>query len=691
MSNIKNILNTLPDVAKYILVAGVIGFISWLYPSKATFKYEYHKGSTWNYEDLVAPYDFALIKTEDIIEAEKRAIQDEFTPYYSTDLSVKEVAIQSFLTDLGEASFLDSMENPGWTTKQIKNIERLGVQFLENIYDQGVVQAEVSHIDRPNDFLVNVITNRKAEPKLLNNLMTSDRAKTKLRSEIERYNLPTSAFNFVAKYVRANINIDRALSEKEMAIRLEGIAPTKGLFKRGDLIIGKGSLITDDTYNRLISYQDKYQKDIIGSKSRWGVLAGYVLLTSLLIGMFLYFLFIFYPKVYAGFSGILFLLMWLVIYAYLVYIADHTPNISAYLVPFAIAPIVIKNFYNTSIAIFATLIIALISSFISSLGYEFTFIILLVGLIAILGNKETRSWAQFFRTILLILAAYIISHLGLELIKEGNLEQINWKLNSWFFGSAFLTLLAYPLIPLLERIFGYTSSITLAELSDFNKPLLKELSLNARGTFQHSLQVSNLSEAAADAIGANSLLVKVAAMYHDIGKLDEPEYFIENQSGKNPHDLLPPFESAEKILGHVTKGVAKAKKHRLPTVIIDFIKSHHGDTRVEYFYRKQLELKPDGNFDEGLFRYSGPKPVSKEETILLIADTIEAASKSLKEPNQESISQLVDKLIESKVNSGQLSNSLLTYQELEKCRDSFKQTLQSIYHVRIAYPGGKKE
>ncbi|MDH3651011.1 MAG: HDIG domain-containing protein, partial [Saprospiraceae bacterium] len=301
-------------------------------------------------------------------------------------------------------------------------------------------------------------------------------------------------------------------------------------------------------------------------------------------------------------------------------------------------------------------------------------------------NEVTRYLSRFFRSILWILVAYALGYLGLSLIKEGSFLTIDWTVFAWLFVSVVLTLLAYPLIPLLERLFGFTSNITLSELADLDRPLLRELGVKAAGTMQHSLQVGNLSEAAVDAIGGNTLLVKVAALYHDIGKMKNPAFFIENQVDSNPHDAMPEVESAGIIIDHVTEGEKMARKHNLPNDIIRFITTHHGTTRVEYFYRKHLEKFPNGEPSEPLFRYRGPKPSTREETVLMLADSIEAACKSLKEPSEQKISEMVDSIITKKVSQDQLIGSGLTFEELEKVRTSFKSVLKSIYHIRIEYP-----
>jgi putative nucleotidyltransferase with HDIG domain len=311
---------------------------------------------------------------------------------------------------------------------------------------------------------------------------------------------------------------------------------------------------------------------------------------------------------------------------------------------------------------------------------------MLAGIVAILTPFEVRNWSRFFQSMLLIFLAYAFGFLGLSLIDNGSYIGIEWSVYRWLFINVFLTLLAYPLVPLLERLFGFLSPFTLVELSDMNRPLLRELSIKAPGTLQHSLQVANLAEAAATKIKANTLLVKVAALYHDIGKITQSNYFIENKGSKNPHDNISPTESAKVIVDHVKNGVAMAKKNGLPQVLIDFIKTHHGTTRVEYFYRQHCNNTNNDIADDKDFKYPGPRPRSKEEAILMIADSLEAASKSLKEPTMEDIDQLVEKIIAGKIAHRQLENTGLSFRELQLCKSEWKKLLKSIYHVRIEYP-----
>ena len=460
---------------------------------------------------------------------------------------------------------------------------------------------------------------------------------------------------------------------------------TAETIKEGTQIIANGQIINKPTMMALRAHQVAVDNNTL-IPANWLNFGGYLLLTCLAIGALILFCRIEFPRIYTSLNSLTFLLIWPVLFALLVYFIEKTNNLSSYMIPFCIVPIVVKTFFSDRLAIFHHVVIILIVSFISKLGYEFTFLQILAGIITVLIVSGIRYWNKFFSTILIIFGIYIAGYFGLSAIKANNFADLPWHNFGWLALASFLLLLAYPITPLLEKIFGFTSDISLAELSDMNKPLIKRMSIEAPGTLQHSLQVSNLSEAAADKIGANSMLIKAAALYHDIGKLANPAAFIENQAANNPHDTWNNFESAKAIINHVSDGVALAKKERLPKIIIDFILSHHGTTRVEYFYRNQKKADPEREFDESLFRYPGPLPKSKEETILMVADSLEAASKSLKGATAKDIDDLVDKIIAFKIDHGQFDESELTFEELEQCKEVFKSLLKSINHVRIEYP-----
>lgn len=670
----------------------VIGFVSLLFPNNLRFKYIFSEGQSWQYEDLTAPFDFAILKPENEIVTEKALIAKEFSPYYIKDLSVVKTQRRAF-----EEAFDQQMEMVKNSTQFEDVLQQpatyldYGHQYLEQLYQRGVIELSDADQNKNKDFVINIIQGNTTSPQTLQGLYTITTATNLLQDTLPYSNLaePEFLLPILENRIVSNITYNDTLTQRFQQEQLAAVSSTRGLVRKGELIIPKNGIITNEILRKLISFREQYQKEVTEQRSYLGVFLGYLLLATLIIGVFMTYLAIYATEIFKSFVKLAFVLLWIVVYSYLVYAVENINDVSIFLIPFCIVPIVIKNFYNDRIAIFTHIIVVLLASFLSSAGYEFTFLTILAGIVGVMSTVDSRDWTRFFYSMGAIFLTYALGHLGLHLIREGVILSMDYSIYTWFFLNVFLSLLAYPLIPLLERLFGFTSVISLVELSDMNRPLMRELSNKAPGTFQHSLQVGNLAEAAANEIGADPLLCKVAAMYHDIGKTLHPQFFIENQNAKNPHEDLTPLESATMILSHVTEGVALAKKYRLPKLIIDFIRTHHGTTRVEYFYRTYAKAHADEVIDEKLFTYAGPKPRSKEESILMLADSVEAACKSLTAPTEQSISQLIDKVITGKLQQQQLSDSEMTFEELEKCRTIFKTMLKSIHHARIVYPDNK--
>ncbi len=694
MSAWKTTIEGLPILVKYLMVAGVVAFISFLFPNDVKFKYEFDKGQRWQYGDLRAPFDFAVLKPEEEVEKEKQKIRKSFSPYYELLPEISKQQQQSFeeqfngqLEDArGKGQFEDVMRQP-------ERYVDFGKQLLGNIFKRGIVRLAEAHRGKSSDFVINIVRGNTTQPRTLGNLLDQEEARALLSDSLPYSQLsePEFLYPMLEQAIVPNIFYNDTLSQRLLQEDLSKVALYRGRVSKGDLIVTEDGYITEDIYLKLKSFKAKYKREVTAQQSYLGVLIGYALLSVLIIGVFLLYVRLYAASVFSRFNKLVFILLWLMAFSYLVYAVEQVRLLSTYMIPFCVVPIVIRNFYDENLALFTHLVVVLLASFLSSLGYEFTFLQILAGIVVLLSYVDTRDWSRFFYSIFFIFVVYALGYAGLSLIQEGNYQDIDWRVLSWLALSAFLTLLAYPLIPLLERFFGFTSAITLVELSDMNRPLLRALANKAPGTLQHSLQVANLSEEAARAIGANHLLVKVAALYHDIGKTLQPQYFIENQRNGSPHEEVSHKESAEIIIQHVTEGVKMAKKARLPSVLIDFIKSHHGTTRVEYFYRNYLKEHPEEEgVDESAFRYPGPKPVTKEETILMMADSIEAACKSLKEPTEDNLNELIDKIVGGKITGGQFQHSKLTFEELEDCKRVFKQLIKSVHHVRIEYPEDEK-
>lgn len=686
---LQSTIDKLPSVANYIMVALAVAFICFLFPNNVKFKYKFEEEQSWRYDDLVAPFDFAILKPSAEVLKEKEEITAEFSPYYVWKFNMLEIQKAAFEKDFEtqlqiverDSNFLDVLDNPSL----YKNYSR---RFLENFYSKGVIELHPDHQSKGNNFVINIIKGNTTEKQTLQNLVDIRVTRKQLNDTLpgSRLKNPEFLLPILENRLIANIVYNDSITQKFQTEALLKVSPTRGLVRKGELIIPKDGIVTAEINQKLLSFKAQYEEEVTVKKSHFGVFIGYILLTTLVLLIFMRYLRKYVKSTYRSFVQLLFVLLLIVGFSYFTFAVVAIEALNAYLIPFCIVPIIIKTFFNDRLAIFTHISLILITGFITSLGYEFVFLQLLAGIVAILGTIDTRDWSKFFYSILAIFLTYGLGYLGLSLIQSGNIQEVDISTYKWFFFNVFLTLLAYPLIPLLERMFGFLSPISLVELSDINRPLLRELCMKAPGSFQHSLQVANLAEAAATEIGADSLLIKVGALYHDIGKTVHPHFYIENQNGHNPHEELSALESAKMILGHVTEGVKLAKKYHLPKTLIDFIRTHHGTTRVEYFYQKHHKEHPDELVDETLFQYDGPRPSTKEETILMLADSLEAACKSLKSPTLEEIDIFIDKIINGKLQHRQLEDSDLTFEELQKCRAVFKQMLHSIHHVRVEYP-----
>ncbi len=655
------------SIQRYIAIVFAILAISFVFPNYLFDKVEI--GDTWRNPDLVAKKDITIELDNHKLEQKVASIQNEIGKVYTKqniDLSDLSVQIGSQLnlemTDYTElTSILLDCYQKGLISQSFEgNIQ---------LFEKGIsTQKRNEDICKKADLLANIAQYYNSIGYRIN-------------SE-ERKN--------IRALLTPNLIIDDALTAEMINAKSKSIESKSQIIK-GQTIIETGQIITEDKYS--IIKKNAHLLSMENTGINIVSASGFLLLITMILLALLLYVRKYFSHIYHSTRKLSFLLIWPVIFSYLVYGIENYTSLSTYVIPFCIVPIVVKNFFGDRLALITHIVVVLIASILSKLGYEFTFLQILAGIVTVLVVSETRYWDKFFIALGFIFLSYMLGYLGLDLAQWTSTGGvIEWKTFGWLALNALLLLMAYPFIPLLENIFGFTSSIKLAELSDLNKPLLKELSIKAPGTLQHSLQVANLCEAAAEKIGANSLLVKTAALYHDIGKMSKPEYFIENNKGENKHAALNNnFESAKIIIGHVTDGVAMATKNRIPNVLIDFIKSHHGTTRVEYFYRNQKNDNPDKEFDESLFRYPGPLPVSKEETILMIADSLEAASKSLKSPTGQDIDILVDKIIAFKIDHGQLETSNLSFSELEECTSVFKAMLRNINHVRIEYPEDKSK
>jgi len=686
-------LRKLPIVGRYALILLTIAFIALLFPDAVRFGYNYSLGGTWGYEDLYAPFDFPIRKSDAEIQREMAKAQQEVAPCYVIAPQVarqqKQVFQQAFQQQLetfrGEGQFADVVRNP-------RKYADYGMQLLDRLFDQGIIALEPEHAAEGADFVVTVVKGNVTQRRTVQSLLTQESAQSLITDSLPYSRLAVAEFllPILPDAAIPNLFYDDSLTMRFRSELAGGLAAYQGMVMKNELIIAEGQIITEESYQKLQSFEEAYGKEMRGDRSIWAVLAGYLILISLIVGVFVAYLKIYAKPIYGNFGWFVFILMWLMGYSYLVYAIEQTEVISLYIIPFAIAPIVTKILYSDRLAIFTHLVVVLITSFLSSVGFEFALLQILAGVVAVMTNPDGKDWSKLFRSLGFIFMVYTAGYLGLSFVERGTLVPEDRFFFGWIFLNVFLTMLAYPMVPLLERIFGFTSSVSLIELSDLNRPLLQELAMKAPGTLQHSLQVSNLAEAAAQAIGADTLLIKVGALYHDIGKTANPEYFIENQVGKNPHETADLRQSAKIIIRHVTEGIQMARKANLPEKVINFIPTHHGTTRVEYFYQHYIRNNKEGEAEEPEFRYPGPNPTTREETILMLADSLEASARSMVNPTGKEIDDLVEKIIAGKIALGQLTESQLSFEELEICKGVFQSRIRSIHHVRLEYPGDAK-
>lgn len=668
---------------KFLMMIASIGVIVWTLPKQAKFSYEIEKGRIWNQKDLLSPYNFAILKTQQEIDADRKSAFASITPVYQ---SLPEIGVQQaegFKTDL----------EVKWHSAGIKDRYKeryilTGTGLLKEVYDRGVISLNKKYQQSAINYPITILFNNVATDRNTSDVFTHEKAMAFCDKALtDRPNLDKAfLLDLLQNRIQSNLVYDDKLTTRLEREVLDGLSLTHGMVQKGEVIVAKGSVVNDEVYQKLVSYKKAFEDNARVNGDYNLVLLGQSLLVAIAIALLMVFLYLFRKDIY--YDNRLVSLILLVITAMLstlsLAIKLELPNL--YYIPYCIVPIIIRILFDTRLALNIHLLVVLIAGFFVPNSFEFAYFEITAGMVSIYSIKNLIRREQFLISALIITATYFVAFVGISLIREGNFITIDWLGFIPFMVSVSLTLLAYPLIYAFEKVFAITSDITLIELTNTNAPLLREMAFTAPGTFQHSLQVANLAENAIYSIGGNALLVRAGALYHDIGKMENPLFFIENQSsGFNPHDKLPYEESAQIIIRHVSKGIEMAHKANLPQIVIDFIQTHHGDTRVDYFYQSFLKNFPEKIINENTFRYPGPVPFSKEGGVLMLADSVEAASRSLKQPDEKSISDLVDRIVKYKLDQNQLKDSDITLKDIETIKTIFKRMLMSIYHVRMDY------
>jgi putative nucleotidyltransferase with HDIG domain len=635
-------------------------------------------------KDLYSPYNYAIQKTSEEIEEDKNEVLNSVLPVYQYDSEISPKSIEAF-----NSEFESKWISIGIDNNLKERYQALGNIILQKVYEKGIINPVLKYQRNGLNYNLSLIkkniSTQLNTADVFNINSAAQFVKQQIKSDFQIRN-PDWLIKLITNHLKANYVYNEILTEKLENDALNNISTTRGMVQKGELVIANGTMVNTGTYQKLESLRGAYEEDAKVAGDKRLIFLGQLLLVGLVISILMVFLYLFRKDIYADnrqislillvITGMLLTLSW----------AIRIKVPSVYYIPFCIVPIIIRILFDTRLAKNIHLLVVLIAGFFVPNSFEFAFLQITAGMVAIYSIKNLIKREQFLISALLILLNYFIVFLGISLIRDGSIQEIEWINFVPFVFSVLLSLLAYPLIYAFERMFGITSDVTLMELTNTNSKLLRDLAFKAPGTFQHSLQVANLAEAAIFKIGGNALLVRAGALYHDIGKIVNPQFFIENQiMGINPHDSISYEQSAQIIIQHVKQGVEIARKNQIPEMLIDFISTHHGNTRVDYFYQSYLKNFPEKFVDENIFRYPGPIPFSKETAVLMLADSVEAASRSLKEPDSSSISDLVERIIDYKLNQDQLNDSDITLKDIETIKMIFKTMLMGIYHVRIDY------
>ena len=660
------------------LVAGSVGLILWIFPSQRAFNYEYAQGRPWRYETLYAPFDFSIKKTEEQLKAERETAAKNKVFYFDYDDKVVSVQTAKLKRLFQERIAVEAISN-----SQSNRLESQLAFWLDSIQRSAVFGDEVEFVGQLKLIRQNqAISYPKDQAQSLSQHKENLK---KLSSADFTENELTLMRQLLSDLVVINARLNQALTESAYQSQVEQISMTRGLVPEGSLIVAKGEIIEADNFQILESLKYEYQSTQIEESNTLYIFLAYSALVSLVLILLMLYLRKYRRDIFENSNQLAFVYINIVLMVLITTLLVDIDERFVYLSPLSILPLVLKNFFDARVALFTHILTILIIAMTVSNAYEFVFLQIVAGVVVMIGSNELQKRTNLFAAAFQITVVYLISYVAFHGLNQGGLRTIDYQILLLFVLNGMITLFAQPLIYLFEKLFGLVSDVSLLELSDTNSKLLKELSEKAPGTFNHSLQVANLCEASANAVGANSLLLRVGALYHDIGKMAQAEFFTENQIlGTNPHEDLEPQESADIIRRHVIRGIEIARKHNIPDRIIDFIRTHHGNSLIYYFYKKELELNGAANEDD--FRYAGPTPFSKETAILMMCDAVEAASKSLNQPTYEAIDAFVERIIDTQVESGQFDAASITLKEIEQIKKVLKKKLTNIYHVRIEYP-----
>ncbi|WP_302423558.1 HD family phosphohydrolase [uncultured Prevotella sp.] len=668
-------------LSRTLLVLITVLLIVWALPRNESKQFRYDIGKPWMYGSFIAKFDFPIYKTDETIKEQEDSLLETYQPYYNYDPAVEKKQVSKFLADYQNGI-------PGLP----HNYVRLIADRLHRLYQAGIMDTpEYNEAYRDSTSQVRLVSGNNAQSISLACVYSTLSAYEQLfideqiamqRPILQRCNLNN--------YIEPNLIYDKGKSETERNDLLSSIPPASGMVMSGQKVIDRGDIVDEYTYRVLSSFEREIKRRSATQTQITNTIIGQVIFVTLMVFLFTMYLGLFRRDYFNKPRSIAMLYTLITLFPVVVSLMMRHNFLSVYMLPFAMVPIFVRVFMDSRTAFVCHVTMILICTTAVRYQYEFIIIQLVAGLIAIYSLRELTRRAQVFKTAILVGIGSTFVYLALQLMQDNDFSSMDHDMYYHFVVNAVLLLIAYPMMYIIEKMFGFVSSVTLFELSNTNRGLLRDLSEIAPGTFQHSITVGNLAAEIANKIGANALLVRTGALYHDIGKMKNPVFFTENQAGVNPHDTLSYQESARIIISHVTEGVKLAERENLPTIIRDFIVTHHGTGITKFFYIKYKNEHPEEEVDPAPFTYPGPNPFTREQAILMIADGVEAASRSLPEYTEESISTLVNRMIDQDVTDGYFKECPITFRDLAIAKLVLIERLKAIYHTRISYPEMKK-
>lgn len=656
----------------------VVLLLVYFLPRETKFGYEYEQGRPWRYNSLIATFDFPVYKTPNEVKAERDSALSQFQPFYTEDVQIAQRQIAAFETAWRAGRFGDVPAHC------LNHVDKM----LRGVYEAGMVpSADLSQMAKERTLGVRVVEGTEAVTRPITELYST-------RSAYE-YIVYADTINFprellarcnINEYLSPNLSIDSAKTSAVREDLLAAVSPASGMVQSGQRIIDRGEIISAEQYKILQSFERETVRRNDPSKGMWQVVTGQVIFVLCVIVAFVFYLRLFRREYLRSPHSILLLSSLVAIFPLITYAMVDQKFLNVYMVPYAMVPIFVRIFMDSRTAFMTMVCSVILSSFALHSNYEFVIVQFMSGMTAIYALRDLTERSQLLRVALAVFVTSSAIMLGYDLSQGIEFSHLDRSMYVYNAVNGVLLLFAYPLLYMIEKLFGFTSSVTLVELSNTNNSVLRRMSKVAQGTFVHSLQVANLAAEVADKIGAKPQLVRTGALYHDIGKMLNPAFFTENQTGVNPHDELTEERSAQIIISHVTEGVKLADKYHLPKVIRDFISTHHGRSQVKYFYIQWKNKHQGEEPDAKLFTYPGPNPFTREQAILMMCDAVEASSRSLKEFTEESIKELVNRIIDGQVQAGYFRECPITFRDIADAKRVLAESLKTIYHTRIAYP-----